>query len=99
MGATFPVFQLPPEDADGRRFRISVLEQLDHVRKRLVRSGIAVILGMLVAFTFIERLGSFVLAPARSMLPPGSRLIFTQPIEAFSLYINIALLAGAVLAS
>jgi sec-independent protein translocase protein TatC len=99
MAATFPVFQLPPEDADGRRFRISVLEQLDHIRKRLIRSGIAVLCGMLVAFLFIERLVAFVLAPARSMLPPGSTLIFTQPIEAFSLHINIALLSGAVLAS
>jgi sec-independent protein translocase protein TatC len=33
------------------------------------------------------------------MLPAGSRLIYTQPIEAFSLYIDIALLAGGVLAS
>jgi sec-independent protein translocase protein TatC len=99
MGATFPVFQLPPEDADGRRFRISVLEQLDHIRKRLIRSGIAVVCGMLVAFVFIERIVAFVLAPSRAMLPAGSRLIYTQPIEAFSLYINIALLAGAVLAS
>ncbi len=99
MGATFPVFQLPPEDADGRRFRISVLEQLDHIRKRLIRSGIAVVCGMLVAFLFIERIVAFVLAPSRAMLPEGSRLIYTQPIEAFSLYINIALLAGAVIAS
>ena len=99
MGATFPVFQLPPEDADGRRFRISVLEQLDHIRKRLIRSGIAVVCGMLIAFVFIERIVAFVLAPSRAMLPEGSRLIYTQPIEAFSLYINIALLAGAVIAS
>ena len=99
MGATFPVFQLPPEDADGRRFRISVLEQLDHIRKRLIRSGIAVVGGMLIAFAFIERIVEFVLAPSRAMLPAGSRLIYTQPIEAFSLYINIALLTGAVIAS
>ena len=76
-----------------------MLEQLEQIRKRLIRSGLAIVCGMLVAFTFIDKIVSFVLAPARSMLPPGSRLIFTQPIEAFSLYINIALLSGAVLAS
>ena len=99
MAAAFPAFQLPPPDPDGRRFGISVLEQLEQVRRRLIRSAIAIVVGMLVAFTFIERIVSFVLAPARSMLPPGSHLIFTEPIEAFSLYIDIALLAGGVLAA
>jgi sec-independent protein translocase protein TatC len=97
--AAFPAFQLPTEDSDGRLFRISVLEQLEQFRKRLIRSAIAVLVGMLVAFAFIERIVTFVLAPARSMLPAGSRLIYTEPIEAFSLYIDIALIAGAVLAS
>src|SRR6188472_2694890 len=73
--AAFPAFQLPPQDPDGRYFRISVLEQLEQFRKRLVRSAVAILVGMLVAFTFIE------------------------PIEAYSLYIDIALLAGVVLAS
>jgi sec-independent protein translocase protein TatC len=97
--AAFPAFQLPTEDSEGRLFRISVLEQLEQFRKRLIRSAIAVLVGMLVAFAFIERIVTFVLAPARSMLPAGSRLIYTEPIEAFSLYIDIALIAGAVLAS
>jgi sec-independent protein translocase protein TatC len=97
--AAFPAFQLPPQDPDGHYFGISVLEQLEQFRKRLVRSAVAILVGMLVAFTFIERIVSFVLSPARSMLPPGSRLIYTEPIEAFSLYIDIALLAGVVLAS
>jgi sec-independent protein translocase protein TatC len=99
MAAGFPAFQLPPPDADGRRFGISVLEGLEQFRKRLIRSAIGVCVGMLVAFLFIERIVSFVLAPARSMLPEGSHLIFTEPIEAFSLYIDIALLAGGVIAS
>ena len=76
-----------------------MLEQLEQFRKRLVRSAVAILVGMLVAFTFIERIVTFVLSPARSMLPAGSRLIYTEPIEAFSLYIDIALLAGVVLAS
>jgi sec-independent protein translocase protein TatC len=95
----FPAFQLPPQDSDGRYFGISVLEQLEQFRKRLFRSAIGILVGMLVAFTFIERIVTFVLAPARAMLPAGSRMIYTEPIEAFSLYIDIALLAGLVFAS
>jgi len=97
--AGFPAFQLPPLDSDGRRFGISLLEQLEQFRKRLIRSAIAILVGMLIAFTFIERIVGFVLEPARRMLPPGSKLIFTEPIEAFSLYIDIALLAGGVIAA
>jgi sec-independent protein translocase protein TatC len=99
MAAGFPAFQLPPQDPDGRLFGISVLEQLEQFRKRLIRSAIAILVGMLVSFAFIERIVFFVLAPARSMLPAGSKLIYTEPIEAFSLYIDIALLAGVILAS
>ena len=67
--AAFPAFQLPPQDPDGRRFGISVLEQLEQFRKRLIRSAIAILVGMLVAFTFIDRIVTFVLSPARAMLP------------------------------
>jgi len=38
-------------------------------------------------------------APTRSALPAGVKLVYTQPGEAFSLYITIALIAGAVVAS
>src|SRR5258706_4136692 len=42
---------------------------------------------------------AFIFAPMRKALPPGTRLIYTAPGEAFSLYINIALMAGCALAS
>lgn len=54
---------------------------------------------MAVAFVFIDRLTTFVLEPTRRMLPPGARLIYTHPGEAFSLYVYVALIAGALLAS
>jgi len=78
---------------------MSLLEQLEQFRKRLIRSAVAILVGMLVAFTFIERIVAFVLEPGRRMLPPGSKLIFTEPTEAFSLYIDIAMLAGGVIAA
>lgn len=54
---------------------------------------------MLVAFVFIDRILDFVLAPARQALPPDSTFIYTQPSEAFSLYINVALIAAVVFAA
>jgi len=75
---------------------VSLLELLDNTRKRIVRALLAVAIGALVAFTFINQIMSFLLAPARQALPAGNRLIYTQPGEAFGLYIQVALIMGVV---
>ena len=88
------------DDPDGSsRFKLSVLEQLDIFRKRLIRAAIGVGIGVLVAFAWINPIVDFVFRPIRSILPPGSKLIYTVPGEAFSVYVTIALIAGLVLAS
>jgi len=81
------------------RFKLSVLEQLDVFRKRLINSAIGVGVGVVVAFAWINPIVDFVFKPIRSILPPGSKLIYTVPGEAFSVYVTIALIAGIVLAS
>jgi sec-independent protein translocase protein TatC len=81
------------------RFKLSVLEQLDVFRRRLIRSAIGVAVGVVVAFAWINPIVDFVFRPIRSILPPGSKLIYTVPGEAFSVYVTIALIAGVVLAS
>jgi sec-independent protein translocase protein TatC len=77
----------------------SVLHHLDALRRRIVYCCIAVGVGMLVAFAFINPIVEFIFRPLRSVLPPGARLIYTQPGEAFSVYVQIALIAGIVLAA
>jgi sec-independent protein translocase protein TatC len=52
-----------------------------------------------VTFAFIQPIFNFLLAPTRRALPPGVRLIYTQPGEAFSLYVTVALIAGAAVAA
>jgi len=89
-----------PEDPERpSRFKFSVLEQLEHVRKRIINSAIAVGVGVVVAFAAINPIVDFVFKPIRSVLPPDSKLIYTVPGEAFSVYVTIALIAGVVLAS
>jgi len=94
-------FQLQPDEPDDdlREGKMGFLEHLEELRKRIIRSCIAVGIGMLVAVVFIDRIYNFVLAPARRMLPPGSRLIYTVPGEALSLYVELALIAGVVVAA
>ena len=52
-----------------------------------------------LTFAFIDKIFNFILAPTRRALPPGVKLIYTQPGEAFSLYVTVALIAGAVSAA
>jgi sec-independent protein translocase protein TatC len=54
---------------------------------------------VVVAFAVINPIVDFVFKPIRSVLPAGSKLIYTVPGEAFSVYVTIALMAGVVLAA
>jgi len=78
---------------------MSFLEHLDELRKRIVRACLAIAGGVLVGFFFIDKIFKFLMAPARAALPPGASLIYTQPGEAFNLYITVSLIAGIVLAA
>src|SRR6267154_5634324 len=95
-------FPIPPDDdeeAAAPGDKMSFLEHLDELRKRIVNSAIAVGVGVVVCFAFINKIVDFILAPTRRALPPGVKLIYTQPGEAFSLYIQISLIMGVVLAA
>ena len=87
------------DDSDRSRFKLSVLEQLDQFRKRLIRAAIGVCIGALAAFYWINQIVDFVFKPIRSILPPGSKLIYTVPGEAFSVYVTIALISGVVISA
>ncbi len=89
----------PDEDPNPRLGGLSFLEHLDELRKRLVRACIAIAVGAVIAFFFIDQIVAFVFAPMRKALPPGAKLIYTAPGEAFGLYVNIALIAGVAIAS
>jgi sec-independent protein translocase protein TatC len=78
---------------------MGLLEHLEELRKRIIRACLAIGCGMAVAGLFVYRIGDFVLAPTYRLLPPGSQLVFISPGEAFSFYLNIALIGGAVLAA
>jgi sec-independent protein translocase protein TatC len=87
------------ETQDPAAARMGFLDHLEELRTRLVRSLIAIAVGVVIAFSFVDRVADFVLAPAYRMLPPGSTLIFTKPGEALAFNLDIALIAGFVLAA
>ncbi|MGE3512635.1 MAG: twin-arginine translocase subunit TatC [Vicinamibacterales bacterium] len=78
--------------------RMSFLEHLEELRKRIIYSCYGIAAGVAFSFLFIQSIYDFLIAPAVATLPEGSRLIYTQPTEAFSLYINISLISGVTFA-
>src|SRR4051812_24518991 len=93
---------LPPDEDDDdipAEGKMSFLEHLDELRRRIVNSAIAIALAVVAGFYWINQIVDFILAPTRKALPPGVKLIYTEPGEAFSLYVQIALIMGVVLAS
>jgi sec-independent protein translocase protein TatC len=92
---------LPPDDDDDSPVegKMSFLEHLDELRKRIVHSAIAIAVCVVAGFYWINQIVNFILAPTRKALPAGVKLIYTQPGEAFSLYVEIALIMGVVLAA
>lgn len=89
-----------PGDDDGGEDdagRMSFLDHLDELRRRLVAAAISLAVGTIVAVFFIDRIFDFIMRPLYDRLPEGSSLIYTEPTEAFMLKVKIALLAGLVI--
>jgi sec-independent protein translocase protein TatC len=79
--------------------KMSFLEHLDELRKRLIYSLVSLAIGVGIACLFIEPIYQFVMRPMQQMLQPGGKLIYTEGPEAFMLYIRIAIIAGLVIAA
>jgi sec-independent protein translocase protein TatC len=87
-----------PESAN-EAGKMSFLEHLDELRRRIIYSLIAVGVGFVIVYAYIDPIFAFILQPMQQMLPPGQTLIYNEPTEAFMLMIKIGLLAGLILAS
>ena len=93
-----PVDPLEEDELDGAGGRMSFLDHLDELRKRLIISVSGIFVGFLLAFAFIVPITAFVMRPLRATLPDGGEFIYTEPTEAFFLYIKVAALVGLIVA-
>jgi sec-independent protein translocase protein TatC len=78
---------------------MGLLEHLDELRTRIIRSCIAIGCGMLIAFFFVDRIGDFILTPTLRTLPPGGAIVYTAPGEGFAFYLDLALIGGLVISA
>jgi len=79
--------------------RMTFLEHLDELRKRLIASIIGIAVGSVIAFIFLDRTFHFITQPMRTMLPNGSSLITTEPTEYFMLWFKVGFLSGLLIAT
>jgi sec-independent protein translocase protein TatC len=91
-----------PEEpqADGKA--MSFLEHLEELRQRLIRSVIAIAVGFGVCFYFSDQIYGFLAKPLTDTLHNlnmPDKLVYTNPTDAFNLYIKLSLVAGIFLAA
>ena len=79
--------------------RMGLLDHLEELRRRLIVSLVAVFIGFSISLVFSERIFGFVMQPLREALPPGGHLIYTDGGEMFVVSLQIAFLAGVMLAA
>jgi sec-independent protein translocase protein TatC len=87
------------QDLDGSGAKMSFLEHLDELRKRIIWSLVGLLVGFLVALVFQNQIFDFIMRPLAATLPKGGQMVYTEPTEGFMLHLKMALLAGIVLAA
>ncbi|MEE9179553.1 MAG: twin-arginine translocase subunit TatC [Vicinamibacteria bacterium] len=79
--------------------KMTFLEHLDELRRRIIISLLAVVIAFALCFTFAKQIFDFLMGPLRAALPPGGELIATAVPEIFLLYLKMSFFAGIFLAS
>jgi sec-independent protein translocase protein TatC len=79
--------------------RMTLLEHLDELRKRLLWSIVAIFVGFLVCWYWAQPIFRWMAVPITQFLPTGEKLAFTGLVDPFMLYMKVALLAGIFAAS
>ena len=88
----------PFDEEEALDGRMTFLEHLDELRKRITHAVVALLVGFFAAFAFANRTQEFVYARLTADIP-SHKLIYTEPGEGFFIYLKIAALSGLILAS
>lgn len=94
-GGFSPFGEHDEEPGEGR---MTFLEHLDELRKRITHAVGGLLVGFIISFAFINHVETFIYARLTEDIP-GGKLIFTEPGEAFFLMIKMAALVGVLIAS
>jgi sec-independent protein translocase protein TatC len=89
----------PDAEPDHELPKMSFLEHLEELRKRLIVSAIAIFVAFLLCWNFADRIYGKLQEPLTKILPPGDKLAYTRLTAPFFLYMKVAFFAGLFVAA
>ena len=92
-----PAAGAPEPDEDSGK--MTFLEHLDELRRRLVHIVAYLGIGFAACFFFHKPIYDFLAIPFTSVALPGTKLVFTNLTDPFTLYMKVAFIAGIFLTS
>lgn len=87
------------DDKERELPKMSFLDHLEELRKRLLISIVALLAGFLVCWGYADKIYGYLQAPLLKVLPLGDKLAYTRLTAPFILYMKVAFLAGIFLAA
>src|SRR3989304_1257730 len=81
-----------------KEIKMTFIEHLEELRKRILWSLAAILICFIVAYNFSKKIFDFLMKPIIENLPQGSTLIFTRPAEGFTTYLRVGFFAALVVA-
>ena len=86
-------------DPESELPKMSFLDHLEELRKRLLVSFIAVAVGFFACWAFADTIFGYLQRPLSQFLPPGDKLAYTRLTAPFFLYMKVAFFAGLFVAA
>jgi sec-independent protein translocase protein TatC len=77
--------------------KVPITEHLVDLRRRLVRSAFAVLIGFGLCYSFSESLVRFLTQPMVNALGTNGKFVYLGPAEAFMVHMKVSLVAGLFL--
>jgi len=87
------------DDPESDLKKMSFLDHLEELRKRLIVSLIALAAGFILCWNFAEKIFAKLQEPLTRFLPNGDKLAYTRLTAPFFLYMKVAFFAGVFLAA
>ncbi len=89
--------RLEPSEQEEETGKMTFLEHLDELRKRLTHVIAYIGIGFLACFYFHKQLYDFLAIPFNKVAPAGRRLVYTNLTDPFTMYMKVAFIGGIFL--